>query len=300
MNKTYRDTFFDQGFITNIKIFNNDYVQNACDDYINFINKNTNRQQTVEAKTKTHLFFPWANKIIFEKRILDIVQNIIGENIVCWNSLIFHKKPKTSNFVSMHQDQNYWNIEMNKGLTVSLALTDSNVENGCLRILPYSHKKSYEHIDLNDKSNMLARGQTIDFKNDKVSSQIQNIELEKGECCIFHGNIAHGSLKNNSDSHRVLYAMRFLTPDNKINTSLYYNYATLVRGENNLNNFLNEPTLKNSEISDLRKLHKEIIISQFSKYLKLKIKINFLVNFFMIFFKMDFLRRFLYFYLKKS
>ena len=106
MNKTYRDTFFDQGFITNIKIFNKDYVQNAYDDYINFINKNTNRQQTVEAKTKTHLFFPWANKIIFEKRILDIVENIIGENIVCWNSLIFHKKPNTSNFVSMHQDQN--------------------------------------------------------------------------------------------------------------------------------------------------------------------------------------------------
>ena len=287
MTKTYRETFFDQGFITNIKVFNKNYAQIACDDYLNFINKNKNRQLTFEAKLKPIYFFHGQIKL-YLKKILDIVENIIGKNIVCWNSLIFHKKPNTSNFVSMHQDQNYWNIEMNKGLTVSLALTDSNVENGCLRILPYSHKKSYEHIDLHDKSNMLARGQTIDFKNDKVSSQILNIELEQGECCIFHGNIAHGSLKNNSKFHRILYAMRFLTPDNKINTSLYYNYATLVRGENNFNNFFNEPSLKNNHISDLRKLHKEITISQFAKYLKLKIKFNFLVNFFMFFFKINF------------
>ena len=265
-----------------------------------FINKNKSRQKTVEAKTKSHLFFPWANKIIFEKKILDYVETIIGKNIVCWNSLIFHKKPETKNFVSMHQDQNYWNIQMDKGLTVSLAITDSNIENGCLKILPYSHKKKYEHVDLDDKSNMLARGQTIKINHEEMEKQIKNIELEKGECCMFHGNIAHGSLKNSSLNHRILFAMRFLTPDNEVDTSLYYNYATLVRGNNNQGKFIDEPSLRNTSIDDLKKLHSEIVISQFAKYLKLKIKINFLVNISMFFLKINFLRNILYKFLKKS
>ena len=49
--------------------------------------------------------------------------------------------------------------------------------------------------------------------------------------------------------------MRFLILDNKINTSLYYNYD-ISKIENNFNNFFNEPSLKNNHISDLRKLHK--------------------------------------------
>jgi len=200
----------------------------------------------------------------------------------------------------MHQDQNYWNIKMDKGLTVSLAITDSNIENGCLKILPYSHKKKYDHVDLDDKSNMLARGQTINLANEEIERQIKNIELEKGECCMFHGNLAHGSLKNNSSNHRILFSMRFLTPDNQVDTSLYYNYATLVRGNNSLNYFINEPSLKNNSINDLQKLHSEIIISQFSKYLKLKIKKNFLVKILMFFFKINFFRNILYKFLNKS
>lgn len=300
MNKEYRDLFFDQGYISNIKIFEKDFIDKIFNNYLDYINNNSSRQKLVEVKTKTHLFFPWANQIIFEKKILDHVENIIGKNILCWNSLIFHKYPLSNNFVSMHQDQNYWNIKMNKAITVSLALTDSKISNGCLKIIPFSHNDKYEHVDLNDNANMLARGQTINFNNKNILDKAKNIELEKGECCIFHGNIAHGSLKNNSPNHRVLYAMRFLTPDNQINTSLYYNYATLVRGENNLNNFINEPLLKETSIGELRKLHEKIIISQFSKYLKLKIKINLLVKFFMFFLKNNYLRNILYKIIKKS
>lgn len=295
----YYETFFDKGFLTKIKIFEKQHIDKIFEDYLNFTKSCKSRSDSVESKTKTHLFFSWANKIIFEKKIIDIVESIIGKNIICWNSLIFHKKPRTKNFVSMHQDQNYWNIKMDKGLTVSLALTDSSIENGCLRIIPYSHKKKYTHIDLNDKSNMLGRGQTIDFANENVENKIENLELERGECSIFHGNIVHGSLENKSDNHRVLYAMRFLTPDNKINTSLYYNYGTLVSGENSYGNFINEPSLNETTLISLRKLHNEIIISQFSKYLKLIIKNKFLVNFFMIFFKINFFRSCLYIFRKK-
>jgi len=107
-------------------------------------------------------------------------------------------------------------------------------------------------------------------------------------------------LPNNSNKTRFLYAMRFLTTDNKVNTSLYYNYATLVSGKDNFGFFKNEISLIDSNLKEMRNLHKKIIISQFSRYLNLKIKITILTKLFMIFFRLDFLRGFVYFLINKT
>ena len=88
--------------------------------------------------------------------------------------------------------------------------------------------------------------------------------------------------------------MRFLTTDNKVNTKLYYNNATLVSGNDKYNYFINEPTLLDSNQVELINLHKKIMVEQFSKYLKLKVKFNFLNNILMFFFKKDFLRGIVY------
>ena len=301
MNKNYKEIFFDQGYVPNLKIFDKTYADNIYNEYLNFNHQNNNKKcDLVEHKTKTHLYFPWANKIIFEQKILDVVTQIIGDDILCWNSLIFHKKANSKSWVSMHQDQNYWGIDDNKVLTVSLALSSSTVENGCLKLLPGSHKKKFEHKDLNDSNNLLARGQTIDYKKDKIESNFVNIVSEPGECVFFHSNMVHGSYQNNTSKDRVLYAMRFLTPDNMIDKKLYYNYATLIHGNNLEKNFILEPTLEKSSLQNLRKLHKKIIIMQFAKYLRIKVKFSIIVSFFMVFFTYDFFRSIFYSIIKKT
>ena len=57
---------------------------------------------------------------------------------------------------------------MDKGLTVQIALSESSLENGCLKILPYSHKKNYNHHDKKDTNNLLARGQEVRLKKKKM------------------------------------------------------------------------------------------------------------------------------------
>jgi ectoine hydroxylase-related dioxygenase (phytanoyl-CoA dioxygenase family) len=193
----------------------------------------------------------------------------------------------------MHQDQNYWGIIHDKALSVQLAISDSNVENGCLKLIPYSHKDNFKHSDISSTYNILARGQSIS-QNDYNSSKLKNIELESGECCIFHGNIVHGSHQNNSNKHRMLFTMRFLTTDNKIQKKFYYNNATLVRGIDNFNYFDKEKVLSEENLLDVRKLHKKIMIDQFSKYVNLKVKFSIFTKIIMFFLKKDFLRSFLY------
>ena len=92
--KINKDKYFKEGYLTNIKIFNKSYIKNIESEYFSFLKKNNSLVDRIEHKTKTHLYFPWANKIIFNNKILDTVEKILGPNFYCWNSLIFHKNPK--------------------------------------------------------------------------------------------------------------------------------------------------------------------------------------------------------------
>jgi ectoine hydroxylase-related dioxygenase (phytanoyl-CoA dioxygenase family) len=295
---TIKNDFFEKGYLTNIGILKKTEAISIANEYHDFLKKKLSNTEFVEHKSKTHLYFEWANKIIKNEKILSTIKDILGNNIYCWNSLIFYKPPKSKKFVSMHQDQNYWGIIHDKALTVSLALTESKIENGCLKLLPFSHKKEFKHEDFQTKNNMLARGQSVNL-NQENENNLKNIELEPGECCIFHGNIVHGSGTNESLKPRMLYAMRFLTTDNKVNTKLYYNNASLVSGEDKFNFFEPEPSLQDvKNIQELRILHKKIIIKQFSRYLLLKIKSKLIVVILMKFFRFNFLRGFVYSFIK--
>ena len=68
------------------------------------------------------------NTTMFNNEILKHVEKIIGPNFFCWNSVIFHKHPNSTAFVSMHQDQNYWGIIHDKALSVQLAISNSTEE----------------------------------------------------------------------------------------------------------------------------------------------------------------------------
>lgn len=288
-----RDKFFNDGFLTKIQLFDKSRMKDIYDNYVDYINSNTRRTDLIEHKTKTHLIFSWANEIIFDENILNSVRPILGDDFLCWNSLIFHKKPQSNAFVSMHQDQNYWGIIHDKALSVQIAISDSTEENGCLKLLPGSHREKYKHVDFTQRDNLLARGQSVKSTN-YSDSKLKNIELSSGEGCIFHGNILHGSLPNRSSKHRLLFTIRYLTPDNKVNTRFYYNHATLVSGTNSYNYFNLEPRFDKNNAIKLKKLHNNIIANQFKNYMTIKIKVSLIVNLIFFFLKRKFIRNIYY------
>ena len=295
----FKQDFFNEGFITKLRILSKEDANNIYYKYLNYLKSGINKAESIEHKTKSHLYFPWANELIKNKKLLDYVENILGPNFVCWNSVIFHKYPRSENFVSMHQDQNYWGIIHDKAISVQIAISDSKIENGCLRILPESHRSDYSHKDLIKKNNMLARGQSIS-NDDLNSNKLKNIELDPGECVMFHGNIVHGSMPNKSEKHRFCFTIRFLTTDNKIKKELYYNHATQVKGVDKFNYFQKEEHLNNSNIKKLKVLHKQLVISQIEKYVKLKLKSSIATKIIMFFLKFEPIRSLYYKIIKKA
>ena len=51
---------------------------------------------------KPHLLFTWLNDLIREERIIDAIEDLYGENLLCWSSSFFIKEPADSAFVSWH------------------------------------------------------------------------------------------------------------------------------------------------------------------------------------------------------
>tara|TARA_B100001057_G_scaffold15921_1_gene15042 strand:+ start:218 stop:1045 length:828 start_codon:yes stop_codon:yes gene_type:complete len=153
-----------------------------------------------------HLISPIFNKVCLNKNILDAVESIIGRNILICGTTLFIKNPDQKGFVSYHQDAKYIGLEPHNWVTVWLAVTDSNEQNGCMRMLPGSHKENLKsHEQKFDENNLLTRGQTI---TDIPLEKTEPIILESGQVSLHHPTIVHGSGLNKSNDRRIGFVIQ--------------------------------------------------------------------------------------------
>ena len=160
----------------------------------------------------THMHFPWSWDLIHHTKMLDAVEDVLGPNIICWASSVFPKQPHDPGFISFHQDGTYWGLNSMDVTTAWLALTESSSENGCMRVVPGSHKEPvHPHKDTWADDNLLSRGQEIQI--DVKDEDVVDIVLIPGEMSLHHVNIIHGSNANHSDGKRIGFAPRYIRPE---------------------------------------------------------------------------------------
>jgi ectoine hydroxylase-related dioxygenase (phytanoyl-CoA dioxygenase family) len=158
---------------------------------------------------KTHLLFPWLNDLIRHPAILDVVEDVLGPNLLCWSSSFFIKEAHDAAYVSWHQDSTYWGLSEPEVMTAWVAFTVSNPANGCMRVVPRSHlRDQVPHRDTFAAKNILTRGQEIAVEVQE--DQAVNIVLEPGEISLHHVRLFHSSDPNNSDDRRIGYAIRYI------------------------------------------------------------------------------------------
>ena len=166
------------------------------------------------------------------------MQDLIGPDIMVWSTDWWIKEARSPSFVSWHQDSQYWGLDTSKLVTVWVALSDSTVASGCMRVLPGSHQgPDLPHEETFHSDNMLSRGQAIQNIDE---SQTTNLEVLAGEATLFAFRIAHASHPNTSDDRRIGMAIRYIPPDAR-QTLAEHDTATLVRGEDRFGYFEHEP-----------------------------------------------------------
>jgi len=149
-------------------------------------------------------------------QILDMVEQILGPDIVLWITRILCKPPAKGREVPWHQDGEYWPMRPLETCSVWIAVDPVSVSNGCMRFIPGSHKREglYRHHVTDRKDLVLS----LELDQDQFNeADAVNVELQPGCMSLHHVKLIHGSAANTSGQRRAALIMRYMP------ASSYYN-----------------------------------------------------------------------------
>lgn len=190
-------------------------------------------------RSKSHLLFTWVDALMRNDVLLDAVEDLIGPDILCWNTLFWVKEAGSKTFVSWHQDLNYWGLDTDDLITVWLALSPATLESGCMRVLPQSHRGDMmPHEDKFEADNLLTRGQEISVEVDDAKTVA--MPLAPGEMSLHNGRLAHASGPNGSTDRRIGLSLHYM-PTNTRQIIGDWDSAALARGEDRYGHFTHTP-----------------------------------------------------------
>ena len=158
-----------------------------------------------------HLKYPEVYDLLAHPRIVAVVKDLLGEDVIGWGSHYFCKMPRDGKRVSWHQDASYWPLTPSKTVTVWLAIDDADTENACMRFIPGSHLYGglTWRLSEDDEGNVL--NQTI-ADVERFGAPVDDV-LRAGEISIHSDLTLHGSEANDSDRRRCGLTLRYCAAD---------------------------------------------------------------------------------------
>ena len=165
-----------------------------------------------QGRNNAHLTLTCLDAVVHDPRIVDVIEDLLGPDLMVNATVLFIKEAHDPGFVSWHQDGRYMGLDPMTGVTAWLALSPSDLTSGCMRMIPGSHHGGIlEHEDTFGEDNILTRGQQI---NGLDESKAVDLILRPGQMSLHNQQIAHASMPNRSDDRRIGFAIQsYLTPD---------------------------------------------------------------------------------------
>lgn len=130
-----------------------------------------------------------------------IATQLLGPDVdLYWNQSVF-KQPEGDKEFPWHQDDGYTPVEPSPYLTLWLAVNDATPENGCISVLPGSHKRGlapHEHTPIG----------LVCYPND-APDQGERVPLRAGSIAAFWSLTMHKSGPNRSRGVRKAYVVQY-------------------------------------------------------------------------------------------
>jgi ectoine hydroxylase-related dioxygenase (phytanoyl-CoA dioxygenase family) len=160
-------------------------------------------------KTKLALWYKPGNDayglLTKSKRMINSVHQLLdGEAPVChFHSKLMQKEPRVGGAWEWHQDYGYWYknefLFPEQMMSVMIAITDANKENGCLQVIEGTHKMGrIEHGFAGEQVGASQHYVDLALK----TMPLVYVELKAGDALFFHSNILHRSEANTSEHSR--------------------------------------------------------------------------------------------------
>lgn len=187
-----------------------------------------------------------------DDRLLDIAEQFIGPDIALFASHYISKRPYDGRPVLWHQDGSYWPLEPMEVASLWIAVDDSTPENGCLRVIPGTHKLELQEMKKNTKNDNLLNSEIDPAFVDE--SKAVDVILKSGSVSMHHPNIIHGSEPNLSPKRRCGISTQYIATGTKITVDDVWPCAFLLRGkdEHRVNRYMPRPKYVEGECMPFR------------------------------------------------
>lgn len=160
-------------------------------------------------KTRLTLWFTPGNDVFgyltrSERMVYSIGQLLKSDAPVChFHSKLMQKEPRVGGAWEWHQDYGYWYKNQfmfpDQMMSVMVALTEANRENGCLQVIKGSHHLGrVNHVFAGEQ----VGADIVMVENALKTMELVYCELEPGDALFFHSNLIHRSEANLSDRPR--------------------------------------------------------------------------------------------------
>lgn len=160
-----------------------------------------------------------------DPQVLDLVEQLMGPDLILWNTLVFYKRGAAGPSVPWHRDGFSYPIDPIATTSLWIAITPSTTGNGCLRVVPGSHLTTDPgvHDSTPRPGEMFAA--SLDPAVFDPSTAV-DVELEPGQLVVFDVYTIHGSQPNVDPAPRVGFSCRYMP-----GTSVYRHDESEVRDQ---------------------------------------------------------------------
>ena len=191
--------------------------------------------ESLHYRFKAHTVLTSPYQLAIKPDVLDIVEAMIGSDILLYNVTYIIKEPHSPSHVSWHQDLTYWGLSHDDQVTMWLALSVADEASGCMRMVPASHRAGRMDHDISqhDKNNVLLQSQTV-HNVDETGAVL--CPLQPGEASFHHGWTLHASMPNKSHDRRIGLNVQYLAAHVR-QTKHDLDTAMLVRGKDDYGHF---------------------------------------------------------------
>ncbi len=148
------------------------------------------------------LFLDYMQRPVFR----EICAHEYGEDIpvTAFRAMFMNKPAHKGTFLPWHQDR--WNyLDRDPLVTVWTALDPATVANGCVQVMPGTHKMGI--INPSHMSSFLTKEQADDLC---ARTPILHLELAAGEVALLHNWLVHGSDVNRTDIPRRAFSVSYM------------------------------------------------------------------------------------------
>jgi non-haem Fe2+, alpha-ketoglutarate-dependent halogenase len=154
-------TFNEQGYLAGIRIFDEAEIAEIRAYFDALLARTIAAGGNSYSIATAHLKYGRVYDILTHPRIVALMKDLLGDDVIAWGSHFFCKMPGDGKRVAWHQDSSYWPLTPSMAVTAWLAIDDATVENACMRYIPGTHHLGHLTYKLSEEDEANVLDQTV-------------------------------------------------------------------------------------------------------------------------------------------